>query len=346
MTTLRTAAQQALEALYEETAWFGPTPKGAAAIAALKAALAQQDASVEPVPLKRGKTGRCTRKVCECEKEGLGPECIYLEPVIDGYPLWSGIPKAEQAEPVQEQDIEDAIEAAYWYFDARRSGLNEWASAPQSERDAFKAEARKLARGYFPTRQAQDTKREMLAVADAFIRGKRAALAQQDEPVEPVDAHTTTLRNLLECCLSWEPDACVLGNVTARQAVAALRAALAQEQAEPVQEPVAWAGCGECDCIFPCHDGKARCLRLPLQQAEPVAWLYEAGTDRTLHWQKPPLYGTPLYTDPPQRQPLTEEKIEEINRDLPLLHMQASKGSVAVVFARAIERAHGIGEKE
>ena len=128
MTTLRTAAQQALEALYEETAWFGPTPKGAAAIAALKAALAQQ------------------------------------------------------AEPVQEQDVEDAIEAAYWHFDARKKGLNEWAYAPQSERDAFKAEARKLVRGYFPTRQAQDTKREMLAVADAFIRGKRAALAQQNEP--------------------------------------------------------------------------------------------------------------------------------------------------------------------
>lgn len=49
MTTLRTAAQQALEALYEETAWFGPTPKGAAAIAALKAALAQQAEPVEPV---------------------------------------------------------------------------------------------------------------------------------------------------------------------------------------------------------------------------------------------------------------------------------------------------------
>ena len=92
----------------------------------------------------------------------------------------------QQAEPVQDQDVEDAIEAAYWQFDCRKKGLNEWASAPQSERDAFKAEARKLVRGYFPTRQAQDTKREMLAVADAFIRGKRAALAQQAEPVEPV----------------------------------------------------------------------------------------------------------------------------------------------------------------
>lgn len=78
-----------------------------------------------------------------------------------------------------DQDVEDAIEAAYWQFDCRKKGLNEWASAPQSERDAFKAEARKLVRGYFPTRQAQDTKREMLAVADAFIRGKRAALTQQ-----------------------------------------------------------------------------------------------------------------------------------------------------------------------
>ena len=48
MTDLRKAAQQALEALYEETAWFGPTPKGAAAIAALKAALAQQDEQQEP----------------------------------------------------------------------------------------------------------------------------------------------------------------------------------------------------------------------------------------------------------------------------------------------------------
>ena len=43
MTDLRTAAQQALEALYEETAWFGPTPKGAAAITALSAALAETE---------------------------------------------------------------------------------------------------------------------------------------------------------------------------------------------------------------------------------------------------------------------------------------------------------------
>lgn len=36
-------------------------------------------------------------------------------------------------------------------------------------------------------------------------------------------------------------------------------------------------------------------------EQEPVAWLYEAGNDRALHWYKPPLYGTPLYTAQPQR---------------------------------------------
>ena len=49
MTTLREAVQQALEAMYEETAWFGPTPKGAAAITALRAALAQPSISQQVV---------------------------------------------------------------------------------------------------------------------------------------------------------------------------------------------------------------------------------------------------------------------------------------------------------
>lgn len=34
-----------------------------------------------------------------------------------------------------------------------------------------------------------------------------------------------------------------------------------------------WVGCGECDCIFKCHAGKAKCIRLPVeQQAEPSQW--------------------------------------------------------------------------
>lgn len=26
-----------------------------------------------------------------------------------------------------------------------------------------------------------------------------------------------------------------------------------------------WVGCGECDLSFPCHEGKQRCIRLPVQ---------------------------------------------------------------------------------
>jgi hypothetical protein len=41
-------------------------------------------------------------------------------------------------------DFEDQLEAAYWNFDARRSGYSEWTNNPQSERDAFKQVIRKL----------------------------------------------------------------------------------------------------------------------------------------------------------------------------------------------------------
>lgn len=47
-------------------------------------------------------------------------------------------------------------------------------------------------------------------------------------------------------------------------------------------EPVAWAGCGECDCVFKCYGGAARCIRLvaesPTPQdgaVEPAGYIYE-----------------------------------------------------------------------
>ncbi|MCB0071955.1 MAG: hypothetical protein KDE20_10875, partial [Caldilineaceae bacterium] len=51
--------------------------------------------------------------------------------------------------------------------------------------------------------------------------------------------------------------------VKSRESAAALRAALAAQPAEPV----AWAGCGDCDCSFSCHNGEARCIRLKLAPA-------------------------------------------------------------------------------
>ena len=41
-------------------------------------------------------------------------------------------------------NIEDALEAAFWNFDARRNGYGPWKQAPMSGRDAFKAEVRNL----------------------------------------------------------------------------------------------------------------------------------------------------------------------------------------------------------
>lgn len=41
-------------------------------------------------------------------------------------------------------DPHDPLEVAYWRFDARRKGDGQWKGAPQSERDAFKAEMRTL----------------------------------------------------------------------------------------------------------------------------------------------------------------------------------------------------------
>lgn len=42
------------------------------------------------------------------------------------------------------QVLHDLIELAYWDFDARRSGYNEYKNAPMSERDAFKSSVRLL----------------------------------------------------------------------------------------------------------------------------------------------------------------------------------------------------------
>lgn len=41
-------------------------------------------------------------------------------------------------------DLEDKIEEAFWSFDGRRKGYGEFKNRPQSERDAFKHEMRKI----------------------------------------------------------------------------------------------------------------------------------------------------------------------------------------------------------
>lgn len=81
-------------------------------------------------------------------------------------------------------------------------------------------------------------------------------------------------------------------------------------------------------------------LRAALAQSEqePVAWLRQR--DNTLAVNDGGLFGsdwTPLYTTPPERKPLTEE---EINK---LWTQKLDDFCWIRLFARAIEKAHGIG---
>ena len=54
-------------------------------IAALKKRLAEDQGFATQVtgdrPLRRNVDGVCTRSTCECEREGLGDQCVWLKPV-------------------------------------------------------------------------------------------------------------------------------------------------------------------------------------------------------------------------------------------------------------------------
>jgi hypothetical protein len=74
----------------------------------------------------------------------------------------------------------------------------------------------------------------------------------------------------------------------------------------------------------------------PVAWDEPVAWIRQR--DNTLALSDGGVFGddwTPLYTVPPQRQPLTEEEIYEV----------CGLGAVDIEFVRIVERAHGIGSE-
>jgi hypothetical protein len=128
-----------------------------------------------------------------------------------------------------------------------------------------------------------------------------------------------------------------------------LRAALAQHEPIPGATPMA-----EYAAKSAAVPGRAEALKqagytrrprqLPKEDAqEPVAYRFQSpATEAWLLGLEPPVGSRweiePLYAAPPQRKPLTDEEIEDLGpisftwRDM----MQ---------FARAIEKAHGIGVK-
>ena len=91
--------------------------------------------------------------------------------------------------------------------------------------------------------------------------------------------------------------------------------ALREQLAEPVQEPVAWM------------DREGDLYKMP----EIEGWA-------------PP--HTMLYTAPPQRKPLSEENIRALYDQHAAYQEEGPEVSGWWDFARAIERAHGIGGQE
>jgi len=96
-------------------------------------------------------------------------------------------------------------------------------------------------------------------------------------------------------------------------------------------------------------------LRLAIEQAEkqePVAWLYRDawGTLKLSEIMPPPVGSFPVYTAPPNRQPLTREQVLECEREADAAYVATRadelRPSWASIFARAIERKHGIGGGE
>ena len=98
------------------------------------------------------------------------------------------------------------------------------------------------------------------------------------------------------------------GLVDRKQAITALRAALA----EPEQEPVAWQ------------------------------WLDTANYRKKLPADAIPEHWRPLFTAPTPRKPLTEDEIVDIWAGVSMGYDDEIN---IIELARAIERAHGIGEQ-
>lgn len=85
-------------------------------------------------------------------------------------------------------------------------------------------------------------------------------------------------------------------------------------------------------------------------EPEPVAWMvYTLDGKSAFVTDNPTDFGPehkalPLYTSPPQRKPLTDEEIIMLTADT--WGNASIAPQLAPAFARAIERAHGIGGEE
>lgn len=139
---------------------------------------------------------------------------------------------------------------------------------------------------------------------------------------------------------------------------AALHQAFEQPKEEPYDqtalelcEVCGWKTLIPGDCCLNCERTADQPKPEPVQ--EPVAWTWDTKNQRDgfldAHFQfsKPESHSLimnlrPLYTEPPQRKPLTYDKIDAVAEKMPGGIDGFMKGWGWRQFARAIEAAHGI----
>lgn len=87
------------------------------------------------------------------------------------------------------------------------------------------------------------------------------------------------------------------------------------------------------------------------RQVEPVAWmssdesLCRLGYSEFRRICEGP-WNIPVYTAPPKREPLTIDQVMSIGRELGMQCRLGGNPNIDIDYARAIERAHGIGGQE
>ena len=129
--------------------------------------------------------------------------------------------------------------------------------------------------------------------------------------------------------------------VFARDVIKSIKRTLAQ----PEQEPLAWEGGEGWESLAweLCADenGEDSCNELiweggPIPEPWGDRWMkYEEEAKRLIALVQ-------KHTTPPQRKPLTDEKIYSVLENLQIMYNRPPTTDSRIIFARAIEAAHGI----
>lgn len=112
--------------------------------------------------------------------------------------------------------------------------------------------------------------------------------------------------------------------------------------AQPKQEPCKGKNCGSTNPKL--HS--AECFdehEFTILNGNPFGYFEFVLDDGDGYWREIEdggIDGKPLYTSPPQRQPLTDEEIQKLAASL-----MYTKLDYSLAFARAVEAKHGIGDK-